>query len=131
MADRTTIDDPEVLKTIESVRGLPLPRIGDVVAEKYVIERVLGSGGMGVVVEARHKALGELVAIKFLRADAKKDPAVSEHFLREAMATLRIIGEHVVRVHDIAMTLEGLPYIDLFYRYLTASGYTFVPKKAE
>jgi len=71
VADRTTIDDPEVLKTIESVRGLPLPRIGDVVAEKYVIERVLGSGGMGVVVEARHKALGELVAIKFLRADAR------------------------------------------------------------
>ncbi|MFO0668331.1 MAG: serine/threonine-protein kinase [Polyangiaceae bacterium] len=111
MADRTTIDDPEVLKTIESVRGLPLPRIGDVVAEKYVIERVLGSGGMGVVVEARHKALGELVAIKFLRADAKKDPAVSERFLREAKATLRIKGEHVVRVHDIAMTPEGLPYI--------------------
>jgi hypothetical protein len=44
---------------------VPVPtRAGDVIAGKYRIERVLGAGGMGVVVEAFHLSLDEKVAIK-------------------------------------------------------------------
>ena len=39
---------------------------GEILAEKYVVEQVLGVGGMGVVVAARHLQLDELVALKFL-----------------------------------------------------------------
>jgi len=41
-------------------------REGDVIARKYRVERVLGAGGMGVVVAAWHIALDQRVAIKFL-----------------------------------------------------------------
>ena len=56
----------------EGLQGVPRP--GDVLAGKFVVERVLGVGGMGVVVSARHRQLGRAVAIKFLRPDAAKAP---------------------------------------------------------
>lgn len=106
--DRTS--DTEFETPVESARG-GMPRIGDVVAGRYKVERILGSGGMGVVVEARHTALGELVAIKFLRADARKDPAMGERFLREAKASSQLKGEHVARVHDLGTTEAGHAYL--------------------
>ena len=54
-------------------------REGDVLAGKYSVERVIGQGGMGVVVAARHIQLGQKVALKFLL------PAAFE--TREAVAT--------------------------------------------
>jgi len=40
--------------------------VGDVIAGRYVVDRVIGAGGMGVVVAARHETLGKPVAVKFL-----------------------------------------------------------------
>ena len=45
-------------------------REGDILAGKYRVERILGAGGMGVVVAAHHIQLDERVAIKFLRPEA-------------------------------------------------------------
>ena len=47
-----------------------IPRVGDVVAGKFRIERLLGEGGMALVVEATHLLLDERVALKFLRVEA-------------------------------------------------------------
>jgi serine/threonine protein kinase len=61
-------------------------RTGEVVSGKFRIERVLGQGGMGVVVAAKHLQLDETVALKFLRAHASSDPDALARFTREARA---------------------------------------------
>src|SRR5688500_8269475 len=86
-------------------------RAGDVVAGKYRVERVLGTGGMGVVLEATHLELEERVALKFLlpeRAQSKRGVA---RFLREARAAMRLRCEHVARVFDAAILDSGTPFI--------------------
>ena len=84
---------------------------GEVIAERYLVERVLGAGGMGVVVSALHRTLGERVAIKLLFEDAAAQPKVIERFLREARAAARLRSEHVVRVTDVGVQDNGIPYL--------------------
>lgn len=98
------------------VVGLPKGlQTGDVVAGKYRIERVLGSGAMGVVVAAHHLNLDRTVAIKFLLGEAMHHPDAVARFVREARAAARICSTHVVRVHDVAVLPDGIPYIELEY----------------
>jgi eukaryotic-like serine/threonine-protein kinase len=84
--------------------------IGDVIADKYSVERVLGEGGMGVVYAARHLELDQRVAIKFLLPEIAQQGMAAERFRREARAAARIRGEHVCRVLDVG-TLRGIPYM--------------------
>jgi serine/threonine-protein kinase len=85
------------------------PRPGDVVAGKYIVDRLIGSGGMGVVVAARHLQLGERVALKFLLSST--DESFAARFLREAQLAVRIKSEHVARVLDVATLDDGAPYM--------------------
>ncbi|WP_437573663.1 protein kinase domain-containing protein [Sorangium sp. So ce887] len=89
--------------------------VGDVLAEKYEVERVLGEGGMGVVVAARHLLLGERVAIKFLLPQARQRADLVARFLREAQAAARIRSEHVTRVYDVGKLAGGEPYLVMEY----------------
>ena len=73
---------------------------GDIIADKYRVDRVLGAGGMGVVVLATDVALERQVAIKFLLEEHVKHQEASERFLREARAAVKIQSEHVARVID-------------------------------
>jgi len=84
---------------------------GEVLLGKYRVERVLGQGGMGVVVAARHVQLGELFAIKMLLPDALAHAEAVERFLREARAAAKLKGEHVARVHDVGSLENGMPYM--------------------
>jgi serine/threonine-protein kinase len=86
-------------------------REGDVVAEKYRIEKVLGAGGMGIVVAARHLHLDERVAIKFMHPHMLGDQVAVGRFLQEARAAAKIRGEHIARVFDVATLSNGAPYI--------------------
>jgi len=89
--------------------------VGDVVLGKYRLERVLGVGGMGYVVAARHLEIGELVAIKMLSANGQ-DAETVERFVREARATARLKSDHVVRVLDASRGDESTPpYILMEY----------------
>ncbi|MBI4701644.1 MAG: serine/threonine protein kinase, partial [Deltaproteobacteria bacterium] len=88
---------------------LPLP--GEVLAGKYEIEGVLGEGGMGVVLAARHRQLGQRVALKFLQHELVGVEQAAERFLREARAVAAIRGEHVARVLDVGEIDGGVPYI--------------------
>ncbi|MEJ7733265.1 MAG: protein kinase [Polyangiaceae bacterium] len=80
---------------------------GEVIAGKYRVERVLGIGGMGVVVAATHLQLEQRVALKFLRAEARDNDEVVERFTREARAAAKISSEHVGRVIDVGQLESG------------------------
>jgi serine/threonine protein kinase len=90
-------------------------RPGDVLAGKYRVERVLGIGGMGVVVAAHHIQLDEKVALKFLLPEALLNPEAVGRFVREARAAVKIKGEHVARVSDVGQLPNGSPYIVMEY----------------
>jgi serine/threonine protein kinase len=86
-------------------------REGDLLAGKYRVERVIGTGGMGVVVAARHEELDQLVAIKFVREDSIGNEEAIERFLRECRAAARLRSEHVARVIDVGRLENGAPYM--------------------
>jgi eukaryotic-like serine/threonine-protein kinase len=88
---------------------------GEVLAGKYRIERVLGMGGMGVVVLATHLQLDERVAIKFLLPNALQMPEAVARFAREARAAVKIKSEHVARVTDVGTLETGCPYMVMEY----------------
>jgi serine/threonine protein kinase len=94
------------------VRSSPVA-LGDVVGDKYRVERVLGSGGMGVVVAARHLELDQQVALKFILPEALSGKGNVERFMREARATVRLKSEHVARVYDVGRDAQGRPYMVL------------------
>jgi len=91
------------------------PEPGTTLAGKYLVERVLGVGGMGVVVAAQHLQLDQRVAIKYLLPDALQSPEVVERFAREARAAAKIRGEHVARVIDVGQFPDGSPFMVLEY----------------
>jgi serine/threonine-protein kinase len=88
---------------------------GDVLAGKYRVERVLGVGGMGVVVAAHHVQLDERVALKFLLPEMLAKLDLVARFLREARAAVKIKNEHVARVIDVGELDNGSPYIVMEY----------------
>jgi serine/threonine-protein kinase len=90
-------------------------RVGQRVAGKYEVERVLGRGGVGVVVKARHLRLVEPCAIKLMRPEALEVPLARERFLREARACARLASDHVVKVFDVGELDDGTPYMVLEY----------------
>src|SRR5262249_30051141 len=84
---------------------------GEGVAGKYEVCNVIGRGGRGVVVAARHLTLGSKVALKFLRPEAAFDPDIAERFVREGRAAARLRSEHVARVLDASSTDDGVSFL--------------------
>jgi eukaryotic-like serine/threonine-protein kinase len=120
--DRAISNDPAMAPTTPVGSGSP--RLGpaaspvspgDILAEKYVVEQVLGAGGMGIVVAARHTQLEQRVALKFLLPVACEIPGAVARFLREGKAAARITSEHVARVIDTGVLDNGAPYLVMEY----------------
>ncbi len=86
-------------------------RPGDVLAGKYRVERIIGLGGMGVVVAATHLQLGQEVALKLMLPQAFASPDANARFLREARAAAQIQGEHVANVRDVGTLENGAPFM--------------------
>ncbi len=91
------------------------PAPGTLLAGKYLVERVLGEGGMGVVVAARHTQLEQRVALKFVLPEALKSTDAVERFAREARAAAKLKSEHVARVLDVGSLENGAPYMVMEY----------------
>ncbi len=84
---------------------------GEVLGGKFRVERVLGVGGMGVVVAATHLQLGQLVALKFMFRPATAHPEHVARFEREARAAVRLKSDHVAKVTDVGKLDDGAPYM--------------------
>jgi serine/threonine-protein kinase len=100
-----------------------LPELGDVIADKYQIESLLGRGGMGAVFKVSHKVTGKCFAIKWMlpRVDPESDAV--DRFIREAKVAGRVDHPNVVEVYDVAqqddsffMVMELLEGEPLGYR---------------
>lgn len=90
-------------------------QIGQVLAGKYRVDRVLGAGGMGIVVAAMHLQLDQMVALKFIRREALGNAEVVSRFEREARAAVRLKSEHAARIIDVGRLDSGSPYIVMEY----------------
>jgi serine/threonine-protein kinase len=84
---------------------------GELVAGKYLIDRVLGVGGMGAVFAAADQVTGERVAIKCLLPIFADNPDVRTRFLREGSATMRLQSEHIAQVSGTGTLDDGVPFI--------------------
>jgi serine/threonine-protein kinase len=92
--------------------GVRLPQIGEVVG-KYKVERVVGRGGMAVVLAARHVQLNERVALKILIIDEhhSRSNDLRTRFMQEAQIAAQLRNEHIARVVDVAALDDGTPYM--------------------
>ncbi len=88
---------------------------GQILAGKYRVERVLGEGGMGVVVAATDTQLERKVAIKFLLPEYAEHGEAGARFMREARAAVKIQSEHIARVIDVNKMENGSPYMVMEY----------------
>lgn len=77
-----------------------LPEIGTVIVNKYLLERLLGQGGMGAVYAARHLITGKRVAVKWLREDPERNRDAAARLAREARAAGRVNHPNVVDIYD-------------------------------
>jgi serine/threonine protein kinase len=88
---------------------------GTLLAGQYRAERVLGAGGMGVVVRVRRIEDETRLALKFLRPSVARDPAAVARFVREAAAAGSIASPHVVQIVDVGKLDAGVPYFVMEY----------------
>jgi serine/threonine-protein kinase len=90
-------------------------QVGEIISGKYEVHELIGAGGMGFVVSARHLELGEKVALKFLRPEALSNQELVGRFAREARASVKIKSEYVARVFDVGNLPDGAPFIVMEY----------------
>jgi serine/threonine-protein kinase len=96
------------------VTGAATLQAGEIVAGKFCVERIIATGGVGVVVAARHLQLGETVALKFLLPQVDREATDIARFVREAQSAAKL-NEHVARVLDVGSLEDGSPFMVMEY----------------
>ena len=86
-----------------------LGRIG-----RYEVERMIGSGGMGVVLKGFDTELHRVVAIKVLKPHLAHNGAARHRFAREAQSAAAVVHEHVIPIHDVQSDGE-MPFLVMQY----------------
>jgi len=84
---------------------------GDVVADRYRIEELVGQGGFGAVFRAVQIPINRVVALKFVTPQSKADPSRVKRFYLEAQIVQRLNHPNTVRLYDFGQTDAGIPFI--------------------
>jgi eukaryotic-like serine/threonine-protein kinase len=111
--EATGAEDAFDLTSRPPPRFASAPDIGTVVADKYVLEKLIGKGSMGAVYVARHELLDRHVALKFISEEHAETLDAARRFLNEARAAAGIENEHVARILDAGLLPGGAPYMVL------------------
>jgi serine/threonine protein kinase len=90
----------------------PRSWLGHILADRFAVLGMLGSGGMGVVYWAVQQPVGRLAAVKVLRGDLTGS-VVQERFLREARTIAGLQHPHVITCFDYGIHEERQPYMAL------------------
>jgi len=90
-------------------------REGQTISDKYLVQSLLGQGGMGVVHAALDIRIDRRVALKVLLPRLVTSPTASGRFMQEARASTRITSEHVVKLLDTLTLSDGTPVLVLEY----------------
>jgi serine/threonine protein kinase len=89
--------------------------IGSYIDGKYLVRKLIGEGGMGLVYEAEHVEIARRVAVKVLHAMYTRQAEVVSRFRSEARAATRIGHPHIIDVFDSGTTVEGAVYFVMEY----------------
>lgn len=99
-----------------------MPKVGDIILDKYEIKSMIGQGAMGCVYRGEHSALGRTFAIKVLQPQYTIDPLYKARFLREARINAQLTHDNAVQVYDtgewngwlyiVMEFLQGMPLRD-------------------
>jgi tRNA A-37 threonylcarbamoyl transferase component Bud32 len=87
------------------------PRIGTTVAGRYIIEEVIGEGGMATVYRATQKLTERVVAMKIMNAALAREAVVRERFRREAKNAQKLSHPNIIEIFDQGETEDGTAYI--------------------
>jgi serine/threonine protein kinase len=105
-----TIDEGQTRQPSRVERKHLVP--GEEFAGRYMIEQLIGEGGMGVVYRARDKLTGQTVALKLIRADRLAGTEAVQRLIREGVTSRDIRHPNVVAVYDVGDS-NGQPYMSM------------------
>lgn len=95
--------------------GSPLPKPGDIIAERYRVVAPIGRGAMGTVYRAEHTQISKVMAIKLLHRELQENPENVARFHREAESASRLNHPNTVHVFDFGRTRSGSLYLVMEY----------------
>src|SRR5580704_9925185 len=102
---------------VEGADLIPLedPRVGTLLAGRYVLEDVIGEGGMATVYRARHKLVDRPCAVKILSPQYAADPVTRERFRREAKSSQKLSHPNIIEIFDQGEADEQTAYMVMEY----------------
>jgi eukaryotic-like serine/threonine-protein kinase len=92
----------------------PVLETGVILAGRYEILQTLGEGGMGAVYKARDLELDRMVALKVIRPELAKNPAIIDRFKQELRLSQRVTHRNVIRIYDLGEG-DGVKFITMEY----------------
>ena len=105
------------MKVIPSSKADDLPELtpGDMVAGRFRIVEIIGSGGFSVVYRAHQEGMNRFVALKVLKPTASADDSIVERFRREALFASQLSHPNTITLFDYGQTEQRLCYIAMEY----------------